>query len=63
MATFHQIMSNLGITRPMTHAKYIHGNISPVNKDKHFVYQRPKHNKKPPNKIVYITVTVSPLLL
>ena len=56
-------MSNLGITRPMTHAKYIHGNISPVNKDKHFVYQRPKHNKKPPNKIVYITVTVSPLLL
>jgi len=63
LVTFHQILSNMGISRPLTHAKDIHAKISPVNKDKHLLYQRTKHNKKPPNKLFYITVTVTPLIL
>jgi len=55
LVTFHQILSKMDISCPLTHAKDIHAKISPVNKDTNiFLYQRTKQNKKPPKKI-YIT--------
>jgi len=60
LVTFHHIMSKIGISWHLSHAKDIHAKSSPVNKDTNiFLYQRTKQNKKPPKKIYDITGRVT----